>query len=361
MRYAPLQIVKEGSVLGKTIYGHNGAVLLQAGVTLTNNYIKKLKKLGLNGLYIKDEISKGVEVKSVINEGLKNKAVLDIKNTFVLAESSSRSNKERIDNYNKLNETISSFIDEISRNDNLVINIIDLKIFDDYTFFHSVNVAILSIVIGMSLNLARKDIHNLGIAAIMHDIGKVFIPIDILNKKDKLNQKELRIIKKHSKDGFLYLKEKYPVPYKCYEGVLHHHERYDGSGYPLTLKGNQISLFGRIIAIADVYDALISDRPYRKGFAPNEALEYILAGGDNLFDMELVEKFTRKIQPYPAGTIVKLSNGLTAIVIENFEGRGFRPVVKVFKDGDKKISPYILDLWDSDTMSITIVDQVNDI
>jgi len=215
MRYAPIQIVKEGSVLGKTIFGSNGQILLQEGVTLTNNYIQKLRKLGLNGLYIKDEISKGIEVRNIINEVLKSKAVLNIKNTFVYAESSHRSNKERMGNFNKINETISSFIDEISKNDNLVINIIDLKIFDDYTFFHSVNVAILSIVLGMSLNMIRKDIHNLGIAAIMHDIGKVFISKEILNKKDKLNEKELKIIRKHSKNGCQYLREKYPFPSKC--------------------------------------------------------------------------------------------------------------------------------------------------
>lgn len=361
MRYTPLQIVRDGSILGKAIYGQSGELLLQEGVELTNGYIKKLKQLGLNGIYIKDEVSKGIEVKSVISEALKNNAILDIKNTFSYAGDSSVSNKERLDNFNKLNDTISLFIDDISSNENLVINIIDLKRFDDYTFYHSVNVAILSIVLGLSLKLTRKDIHKLGIAAIMHDIGKVFIPIEVLNKKGKPDQREWKIIKKHSKEGCSYLRDKYPIPYKCYEGILHHHERFDGSGYPLGLKDYQISLFGRIIAIADVYDALISDRPYRKGFAPNEAIEYILGNSGILLDINLVEQFTRKIQPYPAGTIVKLSNGTTAIVVENYEGRGFRPVVRVFKDGEKEIDPYILDLWDSSTLSITIVSQVTDI
>jgi HD-GYP domain-containing protein (c-di-GMP phosphodiesterase class II) len=344
----------------KTIYGLHGEVLLRAGIELSNNYINKLKGIGLNGVYIHDDISKDIEVKSLINESLKNQAVKDMKDSFVFAEKGSYSKAESIKAFNRISETVSSFIDEISKNDNLIINMIDLKVFDDYTFYHSVNVALLAIVLGMSLNLSKKNIHDLGIAAIMHDIGKVFIPIEILNKDGKLEQNEWNIIKKHSRNGYTYLRDKYPIPYKCYEGVLHHHERWDGTGYPLELKANQISLFGRIIAIADVYDALISDRPYRKGFAPYEALEYILAGGDSMFDMNLVEQFTKKIQPYPVGSIVTLSNGFTAIVVENFEGRGTRPVVRVFKDENKEIEPFILDLWDKSTRSITVTGIIED-
>ncbi len=360
MRYVPIQVVKSGSILMKTIYGSHGEILLRAGNKLTSNYIDKLKKLGLNGVYIHDEISKGIEIKSMISEEVKNQAVMDMKNSFVLADTSRYDKKKSYNAFKKISETVDSFIDEISNNENLIINMIDLKVFDDYTFYHSVNVALLSIVMGMSLGFNKKNIHNLGMAAIMHDIGKVFTPLNILNKNGQLNKKEFRIIQKHSRSGYNYLRDKYPIPFKCYEGVLHHHERWDGSGYPQNLKKHQISLYGRIIAISDVYDALISDRPYRKGYSPFEALEYILGNGDTMFDIGIVEEFSRKIQPYPVGTIVKLSNGLRAIVVKNMEGRGTRPLIRVFKDGDKKIKPFMLDLWDSETRSITIIGEAEE-
>jgi len=360
MRYVPIQVVKEGTILMKTIYGSHGEILLRAGNILTNSYINKLKKLGLNGVYIHDEISKGIEIKSMISEEVKNQAVLDMKNSFVLAETSRYDKKKSYEAYKRMSDTVSSFVDEISNNENLIINMIDLKVFDDYTFYHSVNVGLLSIVMAMSLGFSEKTIHNIGMAAIMHDIGKVFTPIEILNKNGPLNEKEQHIIQKHSRGGYNYLRDKYPIPFKCYEGVLHHHERWDGTGYPQKLKKHQISLFGRIIAISDVYDALISDRPYRKGYSPFEALEYILAGGETMFDINLVEEFSKKIQPYPVGTIVKLSNGFKAIVVENQEGRGTRPLIRVFKDGNKNIKPFLLDLWDSDTRSITIVGEAKE-
>lgn len=360
MRYVPIQVVREGSVLMKTIYGSHGEILLRAGIKLNSNYINKLKKLGLNGIYIHDEISEGIEVKSMISEELKNRAIIDIKKTFVLAETSNYDKKKNLDAFNRISDTVTTFIDEVSSNDNLIINMIDLKVFDDYTFYHSVNVALLSIIMGMSLRFSRKNIFHLGIAAIMHDIGKVFTPIEILNKNGPLNGREMQIIQKHSRSGYNYLRDKYPIPFKCYEGVLHHHERWDGSGYPQNLEKHQISLFGRIIAITDVYDALISDRPYRKGYSPFEAIEYTMANGESMFDMNLVEEFMKKIQPYPVGTIVRLSNGFKAIVAENKEGRGTRPKVRVYKDGEKKIKPFILDLWDSQTRSITIVGEENE-
>lgn len=360
MRYVPIQVVKEGSTLMKNIYGTHGEILLRSGIKLNRNYINKLKKLGLNGVYIHDDISEGIEVKSLISEGLKNQAIVDMKNSFILAETSRYDKKKNLDAFRRISDTVETFIDEISNNKNLIINMIDLKVFDDYTFYHSVNVALLSIIMGMSLNFSRNNIYNLGIAAIMHDIGKVFTPIEILNKNGPLDGREMNIIQKHSRGGYNYLRDKYPIPFKCYEGVLHHHERWDGSGYPQSLERHQISLFGRIIAITDVYDALISDRPYRKGYSPFEAIEYTLANGEAMFDMNLVEEFIKKIQPYPVGTLVKLSNGFKAIVVENKEGRGTRPKVRVYKEGNKKIQPFLLDLWDSSTRSITIVSEVKD-
>lgn len=173
--------------------------------------------------------------------------------------------------------------------------------------------------------------YALGLGAILHDIGKIFMPKEILNKPDKLDNKEWSRIRNYTIIGFKFLKDKFKLPADAYKGIQVHHERWNGSGYPKKHSSKDISIYGRIIAVSDVYDALISDRPYRKGLLPSEAVEYIIAGNDSLFDPEIVGTFLKKVNPYPSGTIVKLSNKSLAIVAENHEGSGNRPLVRAFK------------------------------
>ncbi len=358
MRFVPVQSVKDNSILMKSIYGAHGELLLNAGVALNSQYKKRLIALGLNGVYIHDDISDNIEVVSVINDSLRNQAVQNIKNTFVFVTKPNTSRMEKKRSFTNISDIVDEVIDDILKSKDMIINMIDLKVFDDYTFYHSVNVAVLSLVVGIALKLPRPSLHNLGLSAILHDIGKVFVPKNILNKKEKLTDSEWKILQDHSLNGYDYLKDEYEVNQKCYEAVLHHHERWNGQGYPQQIRGKKISLFARIIAIADVYDALISDRAYRKGYSPFEAMEYIMGGGGTMFDTELVKIFTERIAPYPVGTIVNLSNDLVGIVAENFPGRGTRPVLKIVRKDGKEIKPFMLDLWDPGTRSITITSQV---
>jgi len=232
--------------------------------------------------------------------------------------------------------------------------LIDLKVFDDYTFYHSLNVAVLSLVLGVALKYNKEELYKLGLAALLHDIGKVFIPKDILNKKGKLTDEEFEIIKTHSDKGFEYLKNTYNVPITTYMGVRLHHEKYNGGGYPLGKKGEEIYVYARIIAIADVYDALTSDRVYRKAMTPSEAMEYIMGNSGIMFDPNLVELFIRKVAPYPVGTSVQLSDGRVGIVVENYENFCLRPKIKIIKEKDKNIEPYLIELRNKETMHITI-------
>ena len=123
------------------------------------------------------------------------------------------------------------------------------------------------------------------------------------------------------------------IPKASLKAVLSHHERYNGKGYPDQLSGEDIPLFGRIVCVADVYDALTSDRPYRKAMLPSDALEYIISEYNEMFDPTVVDAFVKKVAPYPVGTCVKLSNDMDAIVIENFESCGLRPKVRIISEG----------------------------
>jgi HD-GYP domain-containing protein (c-di-GMP phosphodiesterase class II) len=354
MRYVPVQSIKENSILKKTVYGPNGNVLLKEGVVLDTYFISKLNKVGINGAYIEDELSKGIEIKNIISEELRHEAIKNVKETFIFSHKKHASGRESDKNSNNIENITKNIVAEILNSEDLMVNMIDLKVFDDYTFYHSLNVAIISIVIGASLDFSKKDLYSLGLAAILHDIGKVFIPKEVLNKPGKLDSKEFDTIKEHPGKGYKFLKEKFKLPAESFKAILMHHERWNGSGYPKKYSYNEIPKKARIIAVADVYDALISDRPYRKGLLPSEAVEYIIGGNDTLFDPKIVEVFLRKVTPYPSGTIVKLSNNSIAIVVENHEGYGNRPVVRVFNENGYNIQPYVLDLKEYDNLSITI-------
>lgn len=354
MRFTPTFCLREGMLLAKNLYGRNGDLMLKAGTILDARYVNGIKRLGYNGIYIEDDLSKNIEIESVINEDLKRETIKGIKNVFIYAE------QQNVKKYNlKVEETkkhVENIVDEILGNKNVMINMIDLKVFDDYTFYHSLNVAVLSIVMGVALKLNKNELYKLGYGALLHDVGKVFIKKETLNKPGKLTEKEFEEVKKHSELGYGYLKKEFDIPVKSYIGTLEHHERYDGTGYPSGKRGDDICLFGRIIAIADVYDALTSDRPYKKAFLPSEAMEYIMGNCGEAFDPELVLIFASKVAPYPIGTCVKLSNGKTGIVLQNYEDCCMRPKIRVFKYNNEDIENEIIDLkYDDNLKNVTIV------
>ena len=221
-----------------------------------------------------------------------------------------------------------SIILEIPNNKNIMVNMIDIKTFDDYMYSHSVNVAVLSSVIGIALHLDTKKIERLTAAALLHDIGKVFIPKDILNKENSMTEEELALIKSHPEKGYRYIKQYYNIPVTTYVGILQHHERFDGNGYPDGKKRMRISKFARIICICDSYDNLVTERPNQKAYLPSDAIEYIMANNGQIFDPKLVKIFLKKVAPYPLGTVLRLSNGESVIVIENNQYCSIRPKVR---------------------------------
>lgn len=352
MRFVHVDFIKEGMILAKPLLGKNEELLLNKGVMLSASYISKMKLMGYNGIYIEDELSKDIEVDDVVDENMRFEAVKTIKDIFLNIEEGKGIPRHI---YMSLTSTIDDIVESILENKDAVINIIDLKTFDNYTFYHSVNVCILSIVIGKALNLNKKQLYNLGLAAILHDIGKTFIQKEILNKAEKLSKEEFEIIKTHPLKGYSYVRDNFDVPAVSYVGILHHHERYDGSGYPKGIAGKKISFFGRIVSVSDVYDAITSDRPYRKALPSFEAIEYIMGNSGIAFDPKVAKVFTQKIAPYPVGTSVRLSNNTVGLIVENHEDCCTRPKIKIFMHGDKEVEPYYIDLKDdSDSLGIVI-------
>lgn len=356
MRFVPFNCIREGMTLGQTLFGPGGEVLLRDGTEFKDNYIDKLKGLGFNGVYIIDDLSKDIEVHEMVSMELKNKTTQAIKNMFIHVERSPNGAKIRPEDMDAVKDLLEMIFNELYSNRKHMVNMLDIKIFDDYTYHHSTNVAVLSLILGIAMGIPKNRMVELGMAAIFHDIGKVFVPKEILNKEGEFTEEEFEIMKEHSRKGYEYLKDFVKLPPRAYVGVLQHHERFNGEGYPQGLSGKDISLFARIITITDVFDALTSDRTYRKGLLPSEAMEYIMGNGGMLFDHEIVKIFAKKVAPYPIGTYVHLSDGREGLVVENYEECCLRPKVKVIQhEGVMLETFYYLDLKeDSATFSVTI-------
>lgn len=352
MRVIPIVCLQEGMSLGRNIYGPNGEIFLKRNTTLTRRYIKRLMSLGYNGIYIEDKISEGIESHEIIDAKLRNDTVQKVKKLYSHSAEGTKTDKIEWDAMSGL---LNYILDEMLSKNDLVYNMVDLKTFDDYTFHHSVNVAILATATGIQLELKRSDIYDLCMAAVMHDVGKIYLPKEILNKPGKLTDEEFAEVKLHPVRGYDYLRETHYISYDACKGVLMHHERHDGLGYPSGSRGDEINKIGKILAICDVYDALTSDRPYRKAWSPSEAIEYLMGNSSVRFNPDVTDAFLKKIVPYPVGTIVKLSDDKTGIVTKNFIEMKLRPIVRIFREHDEEVEPYEINLsLDKDYLNVTI-------
>lgn len=362
MRLVPVECVREGSFLAKTIYDAEGRVLLREGVKLNNVFINRIKLIKIFSVYINDEYSDNI-IEDVIKPELRQKAVKSIKDTFISFEkynlNSARGTnpakesdfiKEKQKYFQSIGAIAEDIIDQVFSHKNALINVVDIKNLDSYTYQHSVNVAVLSLVLGLQLQLSKFELYSLCLGALMHDIGKVFIPKEIILKYDTLTEKEYSIVKEHSLKGYEYLKGSSDISAPARIVALQHHERINGNGYPEGRKGQDINKLARIVGIADVYDALTSDRPQRRALSPNEALEFIMASGGTLFDYSMVLAFSKCVVPYAEGTIVRLSNGDIAVVEVNNPNYPLRPKIKIIKclndTGKKNISLDLMEALD---------------
>ncbi|KJH76744.1 MULTISPECIES: HD-GYP domain-containing protein [unclassified Pseudomonas] len=246
-------------------------------------------------------------------------------------------------------EQIVTLVDDISnsilRHPNALISLARLKNADEYTYMHSVAVCALMIALARQLGLDEAQVHEAGIAGLLHDIGKVTISDTILNKPGKLTDSEYATVCHHPQAGAAILVSCRHVSALAVDVCLHHHEKVDGSGYPFGLNGEQISLFARMAAVCDVYDAITSDRAYKKGWGPAESIQK-MAQWHGHFDKKVFDAFVRTVGIYPVGSLVRLQSGGLAVVIEQHEKSLLTPKVKVFflAKGRTSILPRVVNL-----------------
>lgn len=331
MRLIAAKALLPGNIVGRDIIFDKNRVLIRQGAALVHTQIERIVRMGFQGVYIEDALSHDIIIQPAISDALRQKTLALLRPLFTNIEQDihRKSQEELL----TLLPVIKSMIKEISEYRERMPNLTDICCFDDYTYTHSVNVAVLSILLGVALGMSQHMLTDLALSAFAQDIGKLFIDKRIINKQSKLTFDEFEEVKRHSIAGYNYLNLSGAIPALSKSAVLSHHEQFNGAGYPGGLAGEAIPLFGRILCIADVYDALICARPFRNAMLPCDAVEYIVSGYNTSFDPTIVDAFMRKVAPYPVGTCVQLSNNIVGIVVENFEGAGMRPKLRVIENG----------------------------
>lgn len=246
----------------------------------------------------------------------------------------------------RLEPLVENMVDSIFRNQDALLPLAHLKSHDSYTFEHSVSVCALMVAFGRGLKLPRETIKEIALGGLVHDVGKAKVPDSILNKPAKLTDDEFARMKSHVVQSIIILQNTPGIGDQALHVAGQHHERFDGTGYPNRLKGQEISLHGQMAAIVDVYDAISSDRVYHKGMPPSVALKKLLEWSQHHFDPLLVQSFIRAIGIYPSGTLVRLDSGRLGVVMEQNEGNLLQPVVRVFYHAVKQyyLPPETVDL-----------------
>lgn len=241
---------------------------------------------------------------------------------------------------------VEGMVDSIFRNHDALLPLLHLKHHDDYTFRHSVSVCALLVAFGRGMKLERPVIKEMALGGLLHDVGKARVSDRILNKPGKLSDEEFGHMRHHVDEGVRVLEGTAGISRIAMQVTAEHHERFDGSGYPGHLAAEQISPYGQMASIVDVYDAITSERVYHKGMAPTQALKKLLEWSGHHFDVQLVHAFIRSIGIYPSGSLVMLESRRLAVVVEQNEDKLLEPVVEVFYHTGQQhyIRPELIDL-----------------
>lgn len=312
-----------GQRLAMPVHGDGGRLMLAKGVRLNASLIAALKRHGFTRVAVDDPLLDDVEPDFAIQEETRQHAVRVLENATGRILSGAQTDLRAV------KQAVDLIIADLRANSRASIGLYSLSSFDQETYHHSLNVCILSISIGQELGWSLSDLRLLGTGALLHDIGKLLIPKQIINKPGKLTPEEYGLIKTHTTKGWDLLSKCYDIGAVAAHAALDHHERLDGSGYPRQVMGNQISDIGRITAVTDVYEAMTSDRPQRKAILPDIVQSYLRQESSVTFDAQAVDALFKKVALYPAGTIVSLWGGFIAVVTKQDPRSNARPYVRI--------------------------------
>ncbi len=243
-------------------------------------------------------------------------------------------------------QVVDDITDSVTRNGGALISLARLKTADDYTYMHSVAVCALMVALGRQIGMNDDETKAAGFAGLLHDVGKMAIPMEVLNKPGKLTDEEFAIVKSHPEEGLRLLKESGVTDASAIDVCIHHHEKTNGTGYPYGLNDAQISRLAKMGAVCDVYDAITSNRPYKAGWDPAQSLKQMASWVNGHFDPKIFQAFVSSLGIYPTGSLVLLDNNRLAVVTDQSSESLLKPVVKVFYSirSAQRIPPEVINL-----------------
>ena len=336
--------LKPGMKIDQSVVDRLGRNLVARGAVLDEYMIESMLKIGVMSVYIQDgeydpeeecplspAAQKNVEKlrtedpsKLTLSDSVRKRVSEGIQYIYSNVDS-----PELVDTTNSIAGDLMSAIED---NDSVAIDISALKTSDEYTFKHSVDVATISMILAKQQGMSKQQIYEIGITGLLHDVGKTRVPNEILNKPGRLTDEEFAVMKQHSVFGYHIIKERNEYNDAILLGVLEHHEKMNGKGYPLGMADKQIGPYARILAVADIYDALVTERPYKAAYTQRDAVEMIMAMTSEL-DMNAMKSFLESMILYPVDSIVDLSNGEKARVVKNNPHYILRPTVVGVESG----------------------------
>ncbi len=359
MRLISIDVLKEGMVLGRTIWNEAGHPLLKKDVVINDRIIQRLQQLNTHYLYIDDEISEGIEVEETVPPAMRNKVIKTIKDSFQSIDGLNPVNASYI--LDQQSKTIVSIVDEllsaVTGNNEILTILTDAYLFDEYLYQHSFQVTLYSIAVAKELGYSAEDLRLIGIGALLHDVGKLMVPKDILTKPGRLTNDEFEMMKMHARYGFDLLRNLHSISLLVAHCAFQHHERIDGSGYPRGLVDFEIHPFAKIIGVADVFDAVTTNRVYREKMLPSQGLAIVEAGSGTLYDARIVKALKRAVVHYPNGVILKLSDGRRGIVSRQNTLDAALPWIRIFEEQDQLLTAtYEINLVDYPAVTIENVE-----
>ena len=342
----PVSKLKDGMVLGQSLFNTAGGSYLVKGQPVTIDYIRKLRQIGIQSVTVTsmDPAHKLPPPPDVIEEKTRINAISTVYNTFQSIEENGTLDTTA------LQRVTDSIVFDLFENRNNLVQLTDIRAHDAYTFAHSVNVAVLSAMMGMLCHMPRDEISLITLGGLLHDLGKVDVSSAILTKNRGLSDREFKIMKNHPLDGSRRILNVSDLPKKSILAAIaaQHHEHIDGSGYPNGITGNEMHRYAKITAIADVYDALTSERPYKKAYMPNIAYNIMHNISKGQFDQDLLDTFFNNVALYPEGAVLKTTFGF-AVVKESKFGRTTTPIIILFADTNGKLlnERSVIDLYET--------------
>lgn len=329
------------SYLGKDVFDEYGNLLLGKNVKLTASLIDKLIDSEIYFVYIEDEFSKGIKVEGILSQKQMIHSVQQVKRVLLKVTEPSKKGVQKMirdEDIHLVEDLVKELIKLLEDSEKTLFTVVDLMSADMYTYQHSVNVAILSILTCRSLGYDYTLTKHIAMGALLHDVGKALVKDNLIQKKETLSDSEMCEVKSHVNYGYNLIKEDISLSGYTKQIIRLHHEKRDGSGYPLGMKETEIPDFVRIVTICDMFDAMTSNRIYRKKMPVYMVLDILLAETVYRLDPVIYQMFIKNICIYPPGTGVRLDDGRLAIIEKYNKFSPTRPIIRLFEDetGDRK-------------------------